>query len=64
MEKVKDFIRAMQRPYVVLTGWTLIVLMSWTGKEIPLFLTGFLTALTAFVFGERAKHNNTPGGIP
>lgn len=59
MDKLRDFIRAMQRPYVVITGWSLVLAMAWAGRPLPDFFTGFLIALTAFVFGERAKHKES-----
>ena len=64
MGRIRDFIRAMQRPYVIITGWTLVLLMAWTGRPLPDFLTGFMAALTAFVFGERAKHGPDNGATP
>ena len=62
MGKRTEFIKAMQRPYVVITGWSVVLVMALAGKPLPDFITGFLIALTAFVFGERAKHSNGPPG--
>ena len=62
LAQLKDFINAIVRPIVTLSGWLTILLMSWTGRPIPDFLATFVTALTAWIFVERAMKHNTPNG--
>ena len=59
IEKLKDFIRALQRPYVIFSGWGVVLAMAWMGRPIPDFLLAFVSTLTGFLFAERAvRHNN------
>ena len=64
LEKIKDFIRAMVRPLVTLSGWGTVLSMTWLGKPIPDFLLAFVTALTAWIFAERAMRHTTENGRP
>ena len=60
-KKALEFIRGMVRPYITVTGWSSILYMAVKGLPIPEFLLAFVSALTGWLFAERAlRHNSTP----
>ena len=59
MEKIKEFIRAMVRPYLAYSSWTTILVLIILERPVPEFLKGVSSVLLGFYFLERAlKHKN------
>ncbi|KKN44446.1 hypothetical protein LCGC14_0692930 [marine sediment metagenome] len=63
---VKEFIRAMVRPMLALTGWLAILAMVWTGRPVPDQLWLAAVTFTGFYFGTRGASPPAvgPGGPP
>ena len=64
MNTVREFVRAMQRPFAVYTGWSVLMFLTVRGMLDPAYVVSLSALLTGYLFGERAKHGNgPPGGI-
>ena len=65
MGKRTEFIRAMQRPFAVYTGWSVLMVLTLRGTLDPAYVVSLSALLTGYLFGERAKHSNgPPGAVP
>lgn len=54
MKDVTEFFRAIVRPYIICSSWTVILLMWLQEMDIPDLLLGAASVIVAEYFGERA----------
>ena len=54
MNDAIEFVKAIVRPYLIMSTWTVILIMNLYGEEVPAFLMGIGSAIAAEYFAERA----------
>ena len=50
-----EFVKALVRPYIICSSWTVVLMMWFTGEEVPPILLGVASAIAGEYILERAK---------